>query len=155
MTILTLIQRKHFLEQIFGWDRDTELDNGGATGQKNDKTLVARFSNYGKHSVDVFAPGVQIMSSVPGNKYEKNTGTSMAAPMVSGIAALKAYFPTLTPADLKRIIVSSVNVHHTPVLKPGTKQMVDFATLSKSGGIVNLAKAVQQAMLEQQKRKLN
>lgn len=74
----------------------------------------------------------------------------MATPVVAGIAAvLKTYFPNLGPADLKRIVLQSAVVYHTPVLKPGSKQKVDFATLSKTGGIVNLYKAVKLAMAEQ------
>ena len=76
----------------------------------------------------------------------------MATPVVAGIAAvLKTYFPNLGPADLKRIILQSAVPYHTQVLKPGTKQKVDFATLSKTGGIVNLYEAVEMAMAGQAK----
>ncbi len=121
----------------------------GASDRRNDSTLVAGFSNYGGRTVDVFAPGVQIQSTTPKNEYGPGSGTSMATPVVVGIATvLKTYFPNLSPADLKRIILKSAVVYHTPVYKPGTKQKVDFATLSKTGGIVNLYEAVKLAMAE-------
>ncbi|OUJ74955.1 hypothetical protein BXP70_06730 [Hymenobacter crusticola] len=118
----------------------------GANARANDEHLVAPFSNYGRQSVDVFAPGVEIMSTVPSSAYGPLSGTSMAAPTVAGVAAvLKTYFPQLSPADLKRIILQSAVPCHTQVLKPGTKERVDFATLSRTGGIVNLYEAVKLA----------
>jgi len=124
----------------------------GASYRSNDSTLAASFSNYGKNSVDVFAPGVDIWSCDAGNKYRPSQGTSMATPVVAGIAAvLKTYFPHLSPADLKRIILQSAIPNHTTVVKPGTKQKVDFATLSRTGGIVNLHEAVKLAMSAKKK----
>ncbi|MBC8085229.1 MAG: S8 family peptidase [Hymenobacter sp.] len=118
----------------------------GAAARLNDNTLVADFSNYGKRNVDVFAPGHQIYSTLPGQQYGNKSGTSMAAPVVAGMAAvLKSYFPKLTAEDLKRIILQSAVVYHTKVLKPGTKKEVDFAELSSTGGLVNLYQAVQLA----------
>ncbi|MGI4866056.1 MAG: S8 family serine peptidase [Janthinobacterium lividum] len=82
----------------------------------------------------------------PPRQYRPMSGTSMATPVVAGIAAvLKTYFPHLTPADLKRIILASARPCHTQVLKPGTKALVDFATLSRTGGVVNLYEAVRLA----------
>ncbi len=118
----------------------------GASARTNDEHLPAPFSNYGRQSVDVFAPGFEIMSTFPGNEYRPMSGTSMATPVVAGVAAvLKTYFPQLTPADLKRIIMASAKPCHTQVLKPGTKELVDFATLSRAGGVVNLYEAVRLA----------
>ncbi|OGX90953.1 peptidase S8 [Hymenobacter coccineus] len=118
----------------------------GASSRLNTPALAAEFSNYGRQTVDVFAPGVDIYSSTPGNTYATFSGTSMAAPVVAGVAAvLKSYYPKLTPAQLKQIIVQSAVPYHTLVNKPGTKKLVDFATLSKSGGIVNLYEAMKLA----------
>lgn len=118
----------------------------GASGRDNDEKLAADFSNYGKRSVDVFSPGVNIYSTLPGNEYGNNSGTSMASPVVSGIAAvLKSYFPKLTAVDLKRIIMQSAVPYHTLVLKPGTQKKVPFDQLSGTGGVVNLYRAVQLA----------
>ncbi|HET9504608.1 MAG TPA: S8 family peptidase [Hymenobacter sp.] len=118
----------------------------GASSRFNTADLAAGFSNYGPQHVDVFAPGVAIYSTVPGGGYDLKSGTSMACPVVAGMAAvLKAYYPTLTAAQLKACILQSAVVNHTQVRKPGTKTLVDFATLSRTGGIANLFGAVQQA----------
>ena len=127
----------------------------GASGPANDENLPASFSNFSKRQVDVFAPGVGIFSTLPGSKYGSESGTSMAAPVTAGVAAvLKAYFPNLTAADLKRIIRESAQVHHTQVLMPGGDgKKVDFATLSATGGIVDLYTALQLAMRQEAARK--
>lgn len=122
----------------------------GASAEPVTADLVASFSNYGKRDVDVFAPGKEIYSTVPGSKYENNNGTSMASPVVAGVAAvLKSYFPKLTYADIKRIILASATPYHTKVRRPESSTMVDFATLSKTGGVVNLYEAVKLALAEE------
>jgi thermitase len=95
---------------------------------------LSSFSNIGRKSVDVAAPGSDIYSTVPGNKYESASGTSMAAPNVSGVVAMvMGYFPNLKNTSVKKIIMDTV----TPV--PAFKnQMV-------SGGRVNLKAALTQA----------
>jgi subtilisin family serine protease len=119
----------------------------GASSWKGGSDLAATFSNYGKNEVDVFAPGVDILSTVPGNEYERDSGTSMAAPVVSGLAALiMGYYPNLTAADVRRIIVSSVSRHADQmVTKPGSDDKVPFGSLSISGGIVNAYRALKMA----------
>ena len=125
----------------------TNLLTVGASGPKDDENLPANFSNYSKKQVDVFAPGVGIYSTLPGNKYGNESGTSMASPVTAGVAAvLKSYFPSLTATDLKRIIRQSAQVHHTQVLLPGGEgKKVDFSTLSATGGVVDLYEAVRLA----------
>ncbi|MEO3402814.1 S8 family serine peptidase [Mucilaginibacter sp. CAU 1740] len=106
----------------------------GASGLKDDTTLKAPFSNYGKSSVDVFAPGVQIYSSVPGSKYAYHDGTSMAAPVVTGVAALiREYYPKLSALQVKEIILKSV-----------VKRDL-LAPYCVTGGVVNAYKALQLA----------
>lgn len=122
----------------------------GASAEPNDADLVASFSNYGKQNVDVFAPGKDIYSTVPGSKYENNSGTSMASPVVAGVAAvLKSYFPKLTYADIKRIILQSATPYKTKVHRPESTDMVDFSSLSKTGGVVNLYDAVKMALAQE------
>ncbi len=122
----------------------------GASARTNNGDLVASFSNYGKKTVDVFAPGKDIYSSVPGSKYENNSGTSMASPVVTGVAAvLKSYFPKLTYADIKRIITQSVTPYSTKVKRPESEVTVSFADLSKTGGVVNLYEAVKLALAQE------
>lgn len=111
-------------------------------------SYTASFSNYGKKEVDVFAPGTRIYSTLPGkNKYGNLDGTSMAAPVVTGVAALIIeYFPNLTPAEVKYCIEKSVSVPTVKAKKPGTdKEMVSLADLSESGGILNAYGAVKLA----------
>ncbi len=122
----------------------------GASARQNTADLVASFSNYGKATVDVFAPGKDIYATVPGGKYENNSGTSMASPVVAGVAAvLKSYFPKLTYADIKRIIMQSATPYQTQVRQPGGTGMISFTALSKTGGIVNLYSAVKMALAEE------
>ena len=116
----------------------------GASSWKSGESLVAPFSNYGHTLVDVFAPGVDILSTVPGG-YERDSGTSMAAPVVTGLAALLLdYFPNLTAADVKRIILASAVKHDQSVQKPGGGS-ARFGELSLSGGIVNAYGAIKMA----------
>ncbi len=111
--------------------------------------LITDFSNYGKQTVDVFAPGIKIYSAMPGgNQYAFQKGTSMAAPVVTGLAAmLRSYYPRLTAVQIKMVIERSVFIPDASykILKPGTKQKVSLADLCKTGGIVNAYNAVQEA----------
>lgn len=118
--------------------------------------LVADFSNYGNRTCDVFAPGEKIYSTLPGgNKYGFLQGTSMAAPVVAGLAALIwSYYPELTAAQVKEAIVQSVWKTNEKVNKPGSKDETSFRDLSTSGGIVNAFEAIKYAeMLSKKTRK--
>ncbi len=129
------------------------IEVGASSWGEGDK-LAASFSNYGKVNVDLFAPGVEIYSTAPGNEYKNAQGTSMASPVTAGVAALLlSYFPELTATDVKDILMKSVRTFDgLMVVKPGTKdEMVDFSELSASGGIVNAYEAVKLA----DARKLN
>lgn len=80
----------------------------GASGYRDDTTLAASFSNYGRCSVDIYAPGVEITSIVPHSGLKTWDGTSEAAPVVAGIAALiRSYYPRLTAIQVKDIIMRS------------------------------------------------
>lgn len=120
----------------------------GASGPKDDLNLKGAFSNYGKDAVDVFAPGVQIYSSIPGSKYAYFDGTSMAAPVVSGLAALIwEYYPRLSAAQVKNIILKSVvRVGHPVnlVTENGIRR-VSFNELCVTGGIINAFQALELA----------
>ncbi|HEX6053395.1 MAG TPA: S8 family serine peptidase, partial [Gemmatimonadaceae bacterium] len=120
----------------------------GASSWKGLDSLAAPFSNYGKAQVDVFAPGVDILSSVPGGGYERQSGTSMAAPVVAGVAALlMSYYPTLSAADVKRILLESATRYaDQTVVRPGEAGgTVRFGELSATGAIVNAYEAVKLA----------
>jgi subtilisin family serine protease len=119
----------------------------GASAWGRDSTLVASFSNYGKKSVDLFAPGVEIYSTTPDNEYQDLQGTSMACPIASGVAALLwSYFPDLTAEQIKNILnQSSRKFDGLKVLKPGSADEVSLNELSLTGGMINTYEAVRLA----------
>ncbi len=61
---------------------------------------LASFSNYGKTSVDIAAPGVNILSTLPGNNYGLVSGTSFSAPMVAALLSWYVLFPEPFPSNL-------------------------------------------------------
>jgi len=110
-------------------------------------SIVAYFSNFGK-SVDVFAPGMKIYSTVPENHYESEQGTSMASPVVAGIAALiLEYYPNLSAEQVKYCIEKSAVVPPSSlkVIEPGSNKEAKITELSKTGGIVNAYEAIKLA----------
>ena len=123
---------------------------GASSDVKIDKSIAADFSNYGKEMVDVFAPGVKIYSTIPGgNQYGNLNGTSMASPVVAGLAALlRSYYPELTAPEIKKIIESSVSKPDSLINcnLPGEKnKKIPFNHLCRSGGIINAFNAVKTA----------
>ena len=124
----------------------------GATSYHPGDSLVAPFSNYGRNNVDVFAPGVDIYSTIPGGGFKKESGTSMASPVVAGVAALlMTYFPSLAAGDVKRILLeTATRMPDRVVLRPGEGDArVPFGDLSATGGIVNAHAAVRAALAMQ------
>jgi len=119
----------------------------GASSWLEDENLPGSFTNYSGKSVDFFAPGVEVYSTVPGNEYEANSGTSMAAPVVSGITALiMAYYPDLKPSEIREILHQSVYLPEEDMVnKPGDGEEVDFDSLSITGGLVNAYRALKLA----------
>ena len=120
----------------------------GASSWKGLDSLAAEFSNYGRQQVDLFAPGVDIYSTVPDGKYERNSGTSMAAPVASGVAALvMAYYPALTAQQVRQILMESTTKHPSQqVRRPGEAGgSVEFGALSATGGVVNAFEALRRA----------
>ncbi len=119
----------------------------GASGDPKIGGLTANFSNYGKNEVDVFAPGVKIWSTVPGtNTYQFLQGTSMASPVVAGLAALiMEYFPSLSATQVKEVIEKSAQQPSGNVRNPGNGEEVPLAELSRTGGIINAHEAIKLA----------
>ncbi len=110
--------------------------------------LVAASSNYGKKSVHLFAPGDVIFSTVLENRYKRLSGTSMAAPVVTGVAALIwNYFPELTAKQVKQAILEGVvswkgRYVYLPAEIGSPEVVVDFGELCTTGGILNALQAV-------------
>lgn len=127
---------------------DNFITVGASSATDADGHLAASFSNYGKKHVDIFAPGVDIYSTLPGNTYGTMSGTSMATPVVSGIAALVLeYYPGLSAKQLRWVLDNSVTKLDTvKVIQPGSSDtMVPFSSLCISGGIVNAYNALKLA----------
>ncbi len=127
----------------------------GALDWKGGENSAASFSNFAKDNVDIFAPGVDINSTVPESKYKPNSGTSMASPVVAGVSALiMSYYPDLSAAQVKEIIMdSAVSLNSLSVTKPGTTDKVNFSSLCQTGGVINAYKAIQLASKTKGKRK--
>ena len=127
----------------------------GASGDPKAGGLTANFSNYGKRDVDVFAPGVKIYSTVPGgNTYQNLQGTSMASPVVAGLAAfILEYYPNLSAAQVKMVIEKSSVKLTEKVKNPETDQLVPLSDISKSGGLVNAYEAIKLASTIKGERK--
>jgi len=121
--------------------------NVGASGNAQNGGFTASFSNYGKENVDVFAPGVGIYSTIPGgNTYGNASGTSMACPLVAGVAAfIMQHYPDLTPQQVKQAIEKTAQAPKEKVKVPGTEDTVQLSEISKTGGIVNAYEAIKYA----------
>lgn len=116
----------------------------GALDPKYGSEMVASYSNYGKINVDVFAPGTDVYSTFPNNEYEYSPGTSMAAPAVSGVAALiRSHYPKLTASQVKHIIMDSGLAPKAKVILGGDVSKVGkLNEISTSGNIVNAYNAL-------------
>lgn len=121
----------------------------GASGWGAGEFMVPWWSNYGDDKVDVFAPGVEIYTTSPGQEYRSTQGTSLAAPVVTGVAALlEAYYPDLTAEQLRDVIMrSATRFPDERVPLPGEEpgDETAFSDLSASDGIVNAYEALKMA----------
>jgi subtilisin family serine protease len=108
-----------------------EGDHMISVGAMDGKGNRANFSNFGARTVHVFAPGVDTWSTVQRNRYQKMSGTSMAAPHVSGIVGLMlAHRPDLTPVEIRQILMDSATT-------------TDGLRGRASAGLVNAARALE------------
>jgi subtilisin family serine protease len=116
-----------------------------ASGPFADSTLLAGFSNYGRKKVDVMAPGVEIESLKPEGQMASNSGTSMAAPVVTGIAVLlRGLYPELSAKEIKKIITSSTQPFddHVVITDEGA---LPLKKLLRNPGIVSSTGAIDAA----------
>jgi subtilisin family serine protease len=128
----------------------------GASTKNAKEKLPSSFSNYGKRGVEVFAPGSEIYNAVPQSEYMILQGTSMACPMVSGVAAmLKSYFPEMTMKEISDVMLSTATSYKgVNQIHPETKELTDFADLSVVGGVINVKNAVSKCLkIEKSKTK--
>jgi subtilisin family serine protease len=108
------------------------VDNVVAVAATDRNDVIAGFSSFGALTVHLAAPGVDVVSTVPGNGYEPLSGTSMATPHVSGAAVIVwAAFPEATYAEVKSRLITTVD--KIPALADKT-----FA-----GGRLNVAQAIE------------
>ncbi len=118
----------------------------GANSYTLDKKLRYYLTNYGKNNVDLFAPGYKVYTTLPNNKYRYSQGTSIATPIVSGVAALlMSHYPDLKASQIKEILMKSgvsYNIDVEMFQKDDSKKMIPFSELSKSGKVVNAYNAL-------------
>lgn len=124
--------------------KDT-LDNFivvGASG-KNLNSSKPFWASYGKNYVDLFAPGDEMRTAYPFNKYKPDAGSSLSAAVTSGVAAmLLSKYPDLKPKDIIEILKnSSMKIDAKVLLDYDDENKVSFSELSISGGILNAYEA--------------
>jgi len=133
-------------DEVNGKEIADNLITIGALNYQYGEKLVAKFSNYGKMNVDVYAPGVKIYATVPGDKYKYLQGTSMASPNAAGVAAMiRSYYPNLKASQVKQILMQSGTPIALEVKVDEDQHKIPFAEASASGKIVNAYNALQMA----------
>ncbi len=117
----------------------------GAANKVANESLKWSRSCYGKNNVDIFAPGAEMITTNPTEgKYFSLNGTSLSASVTSGVAAMVlSYYPDLTAAEIKNILLSTATTYDTPVKVNDT--LVRFNELSRCGGVINAFEALKMA----------
>jgi subtilisin family serine protease len=130
-------------DEVNGKEISNNFMSIGALNKEYGANMVANFSNYATNNVDIYSPGNEIYATIPNNKYKYLQGTSMASPNVAGVAALvRSYYPNLTAAQVKQIIMDSGTPITTEVVLGEKKEKRSFTNASKSGKIVNAYNAL-------------
>jgi len=116
----------------------------GSSTYNIDSKLISNFSNYGNIDVDIFAPGEEINTTLPFNKYKNDKGTSLSCAVATGIGALVlSYYPNLSGSNLKNILMGSGISYPILVNVPGKEnEKMNFLEMSKSGKIINAYNAL-------------
>ncbi|MBT4791733.1 MAG: S8 family serine peptidase [Halobacteriovoraceae bacterium] len=108
-----------------------------------DETLIANFSNYGQNTVDILAPGKSIYSTIPGNNYASMSGTSSAAPIVTGSAAvLLALNQNLNPAEIKNLLIAGMSNYSLLIVFKSDVGNTELSNLLLNPGVINLYRSV-------------
>lgn len=128
------------------------VDNAITVAATLENSSLAKFSNYGKSGVDIAAPGVAVMSSVPSLDSKQMlpmSGTSMAAPYITGVAAqMKELNPALQPKDIKMILMGTVDHKEwlkEKVISGGVVNSKRAYTAAESAKTMTLTEAIAQA----------
>lgn len=119
----------------------------GAIDSKLGPNMKPLWASYGKNTVDLFAPGTDFLTTIPNNGYGETSGSSISGAIVSSIAAaIKLNFPKLSAQEIKTAIIDSTSKYEGEVNldEDGTTKK-PFKEMSKSGGILNAAKALELA----------
>ena len=136
-------KKTYVTDEVDGKEIVSNFLNVGAVGSSYNSEQAASFSNFGTVNVDLFAPGDMIWSSVPFEKHKFFSGTSMAAPNTSGVAAvIRSFFPKLKAHQVKKILMDSGMPMYPKVENPASGELVNPKTLSNSGKVVNLYNAL-------------
>ena len=115
----------------------------GSSSSEYNQEQISVFSNYGMVNVDLFAPGDKIWSTMPNKNFDYNSGTSMAAPNASGVAAIiRSYFPRLSASEVKRVLMNSGMPLFDRIKLPGTEKLSKPEIVSVSGKLINLYNAL-------------
>ena len=134
-------------------DGKKEMTNLITVAVSDKNGLPSPNSNFGAKELDIYAPGLQILSTCTGDVYQKGSGMALASATVAGVAALiKTYYPKLTGSQIRDILLKTVTSRkgvevERNITKNG-KKVVDlylFEQLCLSGGIVNALEAVKEA----------
>ena len=148
---------KYAKKGLFGPKKASNWLEIGALSWKSGEDSPASFSNYGKENVDLFAPGVDVYSTMPDGEYAPMSGTSMASPVAAGVAALiRSYYPDLSAKQVKEVMMEStvLSKDMEKVKLPGGEgKMVPFSDLCVTGGTISAYEAVQNAGKKKGKRK--
>ena len=131
-------------------DGNKELTNLIVVAPSDKNGNPSMNSNYGAKELDLFAPGVNIYSTYMGDTYKVGSGVGLASASVAGVAALiKGYYPNLTGAQIRNILLENVTSRKGVEVEKGiivdgkqTQDLFLFEDLCLSGGILNAYQAI-------------
>lgn len=130
-------------------DKNYDLHNFIVVGAIRKNFKKPWWSNYGKETVDLFAPGDSIPTTTSAGGYKLDSGTSMSTPMVAGVAAmLFSFYPELSAREVKEIILASASKYQVKTrvrIDKNTLLKLEYSDLCKSGGVLNAYAAFQLA----------